>query len=146
MSDAAVDVARRCFESKFWGQTRQEEIDMMAALIGAYTSDLTARLASAEGERDEAREVVAKVNNSFGSYGYFTNPHPADEVEKLKAFCRADGREIERLKAAVEQARPVVEAAKRFINAPVGDPDRDGYDDLEFAVRTLTSAAGGRHE
>lgn len=68
----------------------------------------------AEQERDEAREVVARVNNSFGSYGYFTKPHPADQVEDLKARSRADQREITRLRAVVEELRNLLPWCERL--------------------------------
>lgn len=45
-------------------------------------------------ERDEAREIVAKCNNSvFGSYGYFTAASGKtlpDAIEDLKASSRKD--------------------------------------------------------
>lgn len=64
-------------------------------------------------ERDEAREVVAKVNNSFGCYAYFTDPHPADKVEEIKAY---GGEQYRRATSAEALAMALRDALKRIAN------------------------------
>lgn len=57
-------------------------------------------------ERDEARAVVARCNNSFGSYSYHLNPHPAEQIEKIKEQARSEWRRAE----AAEQRAERLEA------------------------------------
>lgn len=71
-----------------------------------------AALAACERERDEAREVVAKVNNSFGSYSYHTNPHPADEVEKVKRDYREQWQRANAANARADAALAQVAALR----------------------------------
>ena len=74
-------------------------------------------------ERNEAREVIAKVNNSFGSYNYFTDPHPADQVEKLKAQTREQYRALAAHQAVIrELAKYVEEGGKHGQNCDAGCP------------------------
>ena len=72
----------------------ERECDTLRAVVDTLTT-----------ERDEAREVVAKVNNSItGSYGYFVDPHPADQVEVLKTYFRAVHHQADVLRAQLAEA------------------------------------------
>ena len=68
---------------------------------------LLAELTAAEAQRDEARTIVADVNNSvIGSHGYFTEPSCVKAIEDLKQHAnqtvrRAEAAEAE-LKVALE--------------------------------------------
>jgi hypothetical protein len=80
--------------------------------VVAERDDAIAALAACERERDEAREVVAKVNNSFGSYSYHTNPHPADEVEKVKRDYREQWQRANAANARADAALAQVAALR----------------------------------
>jgi len=75
---------------------------LIAAALATPASD--AGLAEVERltrERDEAREIVARVNNSFGSYSFHTNPHPATLVEDLKERANKEWRRANAAEAQV---------------------------------------------
>lgn len=80
--------------------------------------ELKAALALAQQERDEARAIVANVNNSvIGSQGYFTEPDCVEAIETLKAHAN---RTVHRAEAA-EQAHAALvqeqEQAEQTIRA-----------------------------
>lgn len=70
--------------------------------------DASAALITLKSERDEARGIVANVNNSlFGSQGYFTKPDCIDAIENLKAQARHDNAVLrECLKRCAEALTP----------------------------------------
>ncbi len=80
-------------------------------------SDMRAHLVKAEADRDEARTIVANVNNSMlGSHGYFTTPDVVEKIEELKAL--ANGRytritELEASREAHAEALKAIEAQEK---------------------------------
>lgn len=72
----------------------------------AETETLRAELARLQRERDEGREIVAKVNNEvLGSYGYFTEPSCVEAVGNLKLDANRQYQELEKLRADVARLR-----------------------------------------
>lgn len=79
----------------------------------------SARCAALEQERDEARKIVAAVNNSvIGSEGYFTEPSCVDAIEQSKASSNAAysrARDAEAQSAALRHGlEQLLEAAERY--------------------------------
>jgi len=62
-------------------------------------------IARLTGERDAAREAVALCNNSFGSYSFHLNPHPAEQIEKIKAQARSEWQRAEAAEAETARLR-----------------------------------------
>ncbi|MCP1558606.1 UNVERIFIED_ORG: hypothetical protein M2438_002693 [Methylobacterium sp. SuP10 SLI 274] len=81
-------------------------------LEGKVFAPLLADLQRVTAERDEAREVVARCNNSFGSYSYHLNPHPAEQIEKVKWQSRSEWQRAEAAEARSAQLQAEVEALK----------------------------------
>lgn len=86
---------------------------------------LTQALETMKDERDEARLIVALVNNEvLGSAGYFTSPSCVEAVQKLKEYANAQQAEGTALRAQlveVEQSRyetaEVIEKEVRLLRA-----------------------------
>lgn len=92
----------------------------------AQASALQAEVERLQKERDEAREVVALCNNSFGSYSYHTSPHPAEQIEKVKEQARSEWRRaeeaLERLqKVEGEREKDAEQAARLTALLDAGD-------------------------
>ena len=77
--------------------TETDEFDRRVQAALAAHQQVTA-------ERDEAREVVALCNNSFGSYSYHLNPHPAEQIEKVKWQARSEWQRAEAAEASLATA------------------------------------------
>lgn len=70
-------------------------------------ADLRNELATVKAERDEAREIVAKVNNEvIGSYGYFTEPSCVKAVQDLKIHSNQQWAELTRIVGEVQRLQP----------------------------------------
>lgn len=82
-----------------------------AELIAGPLAPILAALQRVTAERDEAREVVARCNNSFGSYSYHLNPHPAEQIEKVKWQARSEWQRAETAEVALATAN--AEIARR---------------------------------
>lgn len=76
---------------------------------------LASSLQRVTAERDEAREVVARCNNSFGSYSYHLDPHPAEQIEKVKWQARSEWQRAEAATAEAASLRAEVEAKDRAL-------------------------------
>jgi flagellar biosynthesis chaperone FliJ len=98
----------------------ERQVDMLKTLLSearAALADAERQLQEFAGERDEARSIVAGVNNSvFGSQGYFTRPDCVDAIEASKfhhnsAIRRAEAAESKltetegKLRTLVEEMR-----------------------------------------
>lgn len=88
---------------------------IMLKLEGKVLAPLLADLQRVTAERDEAREVVARCNNSFGSYSYHLNPHPAEQIEKVKWQARSEWQRAEDATAEAASLRAEVEAKDRAL-------------------------------
>lgn len=68
--------------------------------------ELLTELARLQGERDEARAIVANVNNSMmGSHGYFTKPDVVELIEYLKALSNQRYNDLRAAEAARDEAQ-----------------------------------------
>ena len=66
-------------------------------------------------ERNEAREIVAKANNTvIGSYGYFTSPSFVDVIDKLKDTSNRHWNEKQEAEAKLSRVTAIVEKMKVY--------------------------------
>ena len=80
--EEALDLVKATCDSKDWYMARQGESFEALRQHGIM---LDAQLAAMTAERDEAREIIAKANNTLlGSCGYFTTPSFIDKIDDLK--------------------------------------------------------------
>ena len=95
----------------------------------------------AEQARDEARQIVARVNNSvFGSDGYFIVPACVEAVEDLKVLANRRFAELTTLRAQQERLRALLRAVlgwRALDGDGISDPLRG---ELVAAVRNAPDA------
>jgi hypothetical protein len=135
-----AQVARKQLEREHWeGEYITAERGRLSAVESALKA--LAAKAQAEGERDAARAIVARVNNSvIGSHGYFTEPSCVDAVEKLKAHSNTLAAENARLREALKE-----QCACDGLNdlAEMAGQPRTEVCDPCSALSTPTPASGG---
>ena len=154
-ADAIVEELYAHYAKGFDEETGSPEV----CLERGFKADLAlrrliaGRLSAVEAERDEARQIVADVNNEvIGSHGYFTKPSCVEAVQKLKFYFNRDHSRLATLLQGVEGLEQEwKERSERPMN---GRPSRDideaeaGYSAACFTLRecvkrltTLRSAA-----
>ena len=95
-----IDQLRRALSA---AQKQAEKSASLAERAQRSAWEAIAQKQRMQTERDEAREIVAKVNNSFGSYSYHINPHPAEMVEAIKEQSRVYWADLERAIASIKR-------------------------------------------
>lgn len=98
----------------------------------ARVSALQAEVERLQRERDEAREVVALCNNSFGSYSYHTSPHPAEQIEKIKEQARSEWRRAEEALERLQKVEGERERLGRALGVSVAVLDRAAGEGIMF--------------
>lgn len=75
-----------CGNSYYHDDYPQGNFDERCGACRRNLDNITKAVAAVTAERDAAREIVAKVNNTvLGSYGYFTKPDCVEAIDNLKA-------------------------------------------------------------
>jgi hypothetical protein len=104
-------------------------ISLKAAMAREAVAVIEAAIQRVTAERDEAREVVARCNNSFGSYSYHLDPHPAEQIEQVKWQARS---EWQRAEAATAEA-----ASLRAENEKIKAENRDIRTELDALIQEV---------
>ena len=106
-------------------------------------------IAALKAERDEARDAVAFCNNSFGSYSYHLNPHPAEQIEKVKEHARLEWRRAEtaEARAATAEARceRLLIAFHDAIRRPLGVTPDSGLEFFSYRMSDEAEERRPRH-
>lgn len=102
----------------------EEALRVADFAIAGPLAPLLASLQQVTAERDEAREVVARCNNSFGSYSYHLNPHPAEQIEKVKWQARSEWQRAEAAEAALATATAEAASLRAEVEAVLDEATR----------------------
>jgi hypothetical protein len=99
---------------------REKDFDQAAINRATFehARHLERQLSALRAERDEARQIVANVNNSvFGSQGYFTTPDCVSAVADLKRQCNAAEQRCATLTADLEHDARVLAELNRQLQS-----------------------------
>lgn len=131
--------AERAIVDRVWRALGIETYDQAKPLaIDEHVRNLRGEVERLTTERDEARRIVERVNNTvLGSEGYFTKPDCVEAIDNMK-------RNANRQYAALRDAEAALMVAMRKMDETAGSFGNDRWLESEQVERALATLARAR--